>query len=366
MDDLFERVGPERLWVATASILAVGIALAAVLFPQRVYVDIIWHYFWGPVVADAHGWSCVAWADGAQIDAGTNCTNAGPGDGPTATPGYTWQSYAGYIPTLLLLVTGIILLIRRLDIDRYRAGFYGLFPFFLFGGALRVVEDANVAVYRETGDLAIELPLSGFLISPLIYVTVFLIALPALLVSIWLDRNDYVRGYEYPLAGIGTVLLVLTVGLLAWMTTDVGHGWFPLIGVVTLVGATVIAFGAYWLIDQIAPSINRGTQYMGIVVIWAHSVDGIANLIGLSYATDFGWPQNMAGKHPINIAIVDFFGNAWPFLALKIAAAIFVVWIFNEEVFEETPRYAYLLMVTVVAVGLGPGTRDMLRAVFGV
>ncbi len=64
--------------------------------------------------------------------------------------------------------------------------------------------------------------------------------------------------------------------------------------------------------------------------------------------------------------IVDITGAAWPFLLVKLLAAVVVIWIFNEEVFEDSPRYAILLMITVVAVGLGPGTRDMLRATFGV
>ncbi len=85
----------------------------------------------GPVVADAHGWGEIAWAGGEQIHA----AEAGPDDGPFAEPGYTFVSYAGYIPTLILGVIGIIFLIQRLEIERYRAGFYGLFPFMLFGGA---------------------------------------------------------------------------------------------------------------------------------------------------------------------------------------------------------------------------------------
>src|SRR5699024_6049843 len=80
----------------------------------------------------------------------------------------------------------------------------------------------------------------------------------------------------------------------------------------------------------------------------------------------FGWPHNLSPKHPVNAAIVDFFGNAWPFLFLKIVAAVFIIWVFNEEVFEDSPQVTYLLMITVVAVGLGPGTRDVLRATVGV
>ncbi len=361
MDEYLERYGPVRLWAATVVLLAAGVTLAAVLFPQRVYVDLIWQYYWGPVVADAHGWNCVAWDGGSQVQCGENTT------GPTASPGYTFVSYAGYIPTLILMAIGVAFLFQRLEIERYRAGFYGLFPFFLFGGALRVIEDANVAAFRETGELAIELPWSGFLISPLIYFTVTAIAAVALASSVWLDRNDYVSGYEYPLFAIGSVCLAVTVGALGYAAAFEPYATFyPLLLVVTLVGATVATAITWVAIERLVPEINKGTRYMGIVVIWAHAVDGVANVIGLDYATLFGLPANLVPKHPINEAIVTNFGAAWPFLLVKLAAAVLIIWLFNEEFFEESPRYAYLFMIIVVAVGLGPGTRDMLRATFGV
>ncbi|WP_254523780.1 DUF63 family protein [Natrinema caseinilyticum] len=375
MDDFIDRFGAERVWAATVASLAIIVVLGAVLFPQRVYVDIIWQYFWGPVVADAHSWNCVAWADGQQVA----CDQAPPDAGPTAEPGYTFVSYAGYIPTLVLLLIGVIFIVRRLGIERYRAGFFALFPFMLFGGALRVVEDANAASFEATGDMAIQLPWSGFIISPLIYFTVFFIALIAVVSSVWLERNDYVSGYEYPLIGIGTALLTAAVGYLAYTAaTEPYAEFYPLIPVVILVGATLTT-GITWVaIEQFAPELNRGTQYMGIVVIWAHAVDGVANVVGLDWATTLGLPANLVPKHPINRAIanttadvlpadvVSVTGSAWPFLFVKIAAAVFIIWIFDDTVFEENPRYAVLLMITVVAVGLGPGTRDMLRATFGV
>ena len=375
MDDLIDRFGAERVWAATVASLAAIVVLGAVLFPQRVYVEFIWQYFWGPVVADAHSWSCVAWADGQPVA----CGQAGPNAGPTAEPGYTFVSYAGYIPTLVLLLVGIIFLLRRLEIERFRAGFFALFPFMLFGGALRVVEDANAAAYEYSGEMAIQLPWSGLIISPLIYFTVFFVALGVLVSSIWLDRNDYVSKYEYPLAGTGTVLLTAAVGYLAFVAaTEPYAKFYPLIPLVVLVGATLVTAITWLGIQRFAPELNRGTESMGIVVIWAHAVDGVANVVGLDWATTLGLPANLVPKHPINAAIasttadvlpdsvVSATGSAWPFLFVKLAAAVFVIWIFDETVFEDNPRYAILLMITVVAVGLGPGTRDMLRATFGV
>ncbi|MFC6768663.1 DUF63 family protein [Natrinema soli] len=375
MDDVIDRFGAERVWAAIVASLAAAVVLGALLFPQRIYVEIIWQYFWGPVVADAHSWNCATLVDGQAV----SCAEAPADAGPTAEPGYTFVSYAGYIPTLVLLLIGVIFLVRRLEIERYRAGFFALFPFMLFGGALRVVEDANAAAFVYTGEMAIDLPWSGFIISPLIYFTVFFVALFAVVLSVWLERNDYVSGYEYPLAGIGTALLSLTVLFLAYTAATKEYAeFYPLVPLVILVGATLATAITWVALERFAPELNRGTEYMGIVVIWAHAVDGVANVIGLDWATSLGLPANLVPKHPINRAIanttadvlpadiVSITGSAWPFLLVKIAAAVFVIWIFDETVFEDSPRYAILLMITVVAVGLGPGTRDMLRATFGV
>ncbi|AGB16040.1 putative membrane protein [Halovivax ruber XH-70] len=374
MQQYIDRYGAERIWAATVVVVFGGLALLAALFPQQVYVEFIWEYFWGPVVADANNWNCVAWA-GGEVQ---SCDVAGPDAGPTASPGYTFTSYAGYIPTLLLLLTGFIFAIERLDIERYRAGFWGLFPFMLFGGALRTVEDANVAVHEATGDAALSLPWQALIISPFIYVVVALIALVSLVIAVWLERNEYVSGYEYPLAGIGTGLLVLSLAILASWASTGGYGFFPGLAVTVLVVSTVITGAVWWTIVQFAPQLNEGTGYMGIPIIWAHAVDGTANVIGLDWATAFGLPSNLVPKHPVNAAIQRYtgqllpesitsvIGDVWPFLLLKVAAAVFIIWVFNEEVFEESPRFTIMLMLTVVAVGLGPGTRDMLRATFGV
>jgi uncharacterized membrane protein len=117
---------------------------------------------------------------------------------------------------------------------------------------------------------------------------------------------------------------------------------------------------------------------MGILVVWGHSVDGVANVLSLDWANALGLPVTYGSKHVINAATVritsaiqpeglsEAIGTAWPFLLIKIAAAVAVVWVFNEDIFEESPTYAYILLIAILAVGLGPGTRDMLRATLGI
>ena len=51
---------------------------------------------------------------------------------------------------------------------------------------------------------------------------------------------------------------------------------------------------------------------------------------------------------------------------MKVALAVGILWLFDDRIIEESPRYSLLLLLAVVVVGLGPGTRDMLRATFGI
>ncbi len=377
MDTASEGIDSERAWLGAVAAAIVALVGGALAFPKRVYDGFIWHYFWGPVVADAKGVQCAVREGGTTrfIDDAGACATAPE---PVAVPGYTLVSELGYAVTLIVALVGVVFLLRRLDVGQERSLFFALFPFMLFGGALRVVEDANDAL-RGAGAEAIPFPWNTLIISPIIYFTVFGVTLTALLVSVALARSGIVEEYEYPLAGIGTLALVVTVGylfVLAFTTERVTL--HPEILVVVLVGATLVTAVTWWAINRFAPEINAGTASIGAVVIWGHAVDGVANVAVLDWALELGLAGEYGAKHPVNRAIVNItssvfpesvtsvIGTAWPFLLVKIVAALAVVWVFDEQIFEESPRYAILLLIAILAVGLGPGTRDMLRATFGI
>jgi uncharacterized membrane protein len=372
---------PERLWIGTGGAVALVLLVGSLLFRELVYGRFLWQYFWGPVVADGNGANC-AIRSGGTVEFGGSasvCTQAEAAGSIVAYPGYTLVSEIGYMVTLLFTLFGAILLLRRLDIGTDREFFYALFPFMLFGGALRTIEDAGVSAVRFGAEPLIAFPWSAAIISPFIYLTMFVLTLGAVLVAIRLEASGYVDDYEYPLAGIGTTLLVGSIGYLTYLGATTEYATIhPQVLLVTLVGATLSAWLTWKLIGTSYPEINAGTGFIGFVVIWAHAVDGMANVVGLNWMPALGAGANLIPKHPVNAAIVEYTslllpdsilaitGDAWPFLLVKLAAATFLVWVFNDEMFEETPRYAILLLVAVVAVGLGPGTRDMLRATFGV
>ncbi|GGJ06888.1 hypothetical protein GCM10008995_16000 [Halobellus salinus] len=379
MSTVTDRVGvdPERLWAGGVAAALVGLVVGVLAFPEAVYDGVIWHYFWGPVQADANSAVCAV-RPGSTVayiyDSGA-CASAAE---PVAYPGYTLVSEVGYIVTLLVALVGVVFLLRRLDLGGDRDFFYALLPFVFLGGALRVVEDANDAV--PAADALITYPLNTLLISPIIYFTVFALTLGAVIAAVAAERAGAVERYGRLLFGMGAAFLLAALGYLASLRVAGAEGveFYPQVLVVVLVGATAAAAANWVLIERFAPEVNAGTGAIGSVILWGHAVDGVANVVGLDWMTALGAGPNLVPKHPVNQFVVDITaatlpqsvlavtGDTWPFLLVKLVAATFVLWVFEEEIFEESPRYTMLLLVAVLAVGLGPGTRDMLRATFGV
>ena len=371
----FDGQDPVRLYLGTLVALVVAVAGGIVAFPERFYEAFIWQYFWGPVVADAHNAPCATMQGGEWEVLYQGCSAAA---GTVAYPGYTLISTVSYAVILLFALIGVYLLLERLGLATDVSLFYPLFPFVLFGGALRTAEDANALLLVDAGSAPIPFPWTALIISPFIYATVFAITLLVLVAVVFAEDRGYVEDYRQPMVGVGTVLLaipVLWLGYLSATREDVGFN--PEVAVISLGGATILMVLAWVLSERYAPEVNAGTGYMGALIVWGHAVDGVANVLSLDWADTFGLP-GYEPKHVANAAIQDLteaiqpaavtdaIGHTWPFIPVKVGVALLAVWIFNEEVIEDSPTYSLLLLIAILAVGLGPGTRDMLRATFGI
>lgn len=363
-----------RLWAlgvtAGASILAGG----AVLFPEWVWDRFLWRYFWGPVAADGRGVDWLVRVDGVtQTPAEFGDTYAAALEaGLVAEPGYTTVSTASYAVVLLAMLVGVYLLLLRLDVGDRLSFIYAFLPFVFLGGVLRTIEDANIELLAHGAPL-LPFPLTAAIISPFIYFLMFGIGVGALVISVGIARRRPGLRYEYPLAAIGTGLLGAALGVLLWLaaTTEVVTVtlWIP---AVTLIGATVAAAITWWGARRLVPTFDAGTGLAGGLIIWGHAVDGVANVLSLD------WIGGYEPKHVVNAWVrdvtaavqpawlSDMVGITWPFLPLKLLLPAMIVYLFNGELYDDAPRYTVLLLLTVLAVGLGPGTRDFLRATFGI
>ncbi|TKX82083.1 DUF63 family protein [Halorubrum sp. SD626R] len=374
-------LSPERAWAAVVGGFALLLAVGSAVFPRAVYDRFVWRYFWGPVVADGRGAQCaVRDAGGTELLGSSSACQAAIGAGEVvASPGYTTVSTVSYVVVLLAMLVGVVFLLRRLEIGEELRFFFALFPFMLLGGALRTVEDSGVAALRAGVEPLIPFPASALLISPFIYFTAFGFTLACVLAAYGLANRGIVDDYARPLFAMGAVALAASVGYLSYLAAATDYvEFYPQVPALTLVVACVATAITWKLATAYEPTIRQGTGVAGIVIIWGHAVDGAANVIGLDWMPALTGTANLVPKHVVNALIVNWTGrllpdsvvavtgDAWPFLLVKLVAASFVVWVFNGEMFEESPRYTLMLLITVLAVGLGPGTRDMLRATFGI
>jgi uncharacterized membrane protein len=383
-----ERAGlsPERLWVGTAAAATALLAFGALALPELVWDRFLWHYFWGPVFADANNAACAVMRTGGPELLGSRaaCAAAVESGVIVAEPGYTLVSEVGYAVTLLFFLVGVLYLLRSLDVGQDRELFFALVPFMFFGGVLRVVEDANDAALSAGLETILTYPANTLIISPVIYFTVFFITVAGLVGAVTAERRGYIDDWSRTLFGYASAALLVTVAFLLWfvparLSGEVfGAGFYPQMSLLVLGGSVVIALAVYYGAERFAPVVNEGTGRIGLVVIFGHAVDGVANVLAADWVGSIGIPVEYGAKHPVNRFIIEttaslqpesisaVVGTSWPFLVVKIVAATLVVYVFDAKIFEESPRYAILLLVAILAVGLGPGTRDMVRATFGI
>jgi uncharacterized membrane protein len=196
----------------------------------------------------------------------------------------------------------------------------------------------------------------------------------------WLDREDYVPDRYRAMAGFGAGVLGLTMVYLFWVATTRPYvGFYPQILLLDVGLASLLAYGLYAGAKRYRPVVHEGTGKVGLVVLWAHAIDGVANVVAADWLPALGHPIEAYGaKHVVNRAIIDVtqavqpaglsaaIGTSWPFLVVKLVVALGIVWLFDATIYEESPRYTVLLLVAASAVGLGPGTRDILRVTFAI
>lgn len=220
----------------------------------------------------------------------------------------------------------------------------GLVPWMAIGSALH-------ALYVLEAAPPVIAPLLG---TPAVYATVF-IALGA----IWLavdDRTEESREVARQLGLIGAGTFAFAVGAALLSGDGIALFW-PVAG---LLGTIIIVAVAWYLLQQAAPSVMV-TGWPGILVLFAHGLDGVSTAIGVDV---LGFSERTPASRVIleiaaGLPTADTLGAGWLFVLVKLLVAAVVVSLFAELV-EEEPRQGYLLLAFVAALGLGPGVHNLL------
>jgi uncharacterized membrane protein len=383
LDARVDDVDPFRTW-AVAFLALLGLLVASVLaFPRLVWDRFLWQYFWGPVEADAQSARCAIRENGAVelLYDPSACNAARASDAIFAEPGYTLVSEVGYMVALVFFLVGVYFFLQEYDMVNELELYHPLVPFMLLGGALRVVEDATDVAVDNGAEALISYPLNSLLVSPVIYFVLFLITFGTLVATNQLEDRGIIEDSYRTLGNVGVAMLGATLLYLAYLGVARDYVYlFPQMLALTVVLASGVAYVVWRFLERKWPEIIGATGAIGFFVLWGHAIDGVANVISADYIHAIGLPErfNYFPKHPANRFVIDVttafqpeslsavIGTSWPFLVIKMIVASLVLWLFTDEFIDESPRYALLLLVAVTAVGLGPGTRDLLRVTFGI
>ncbi|MBI5228749.1 DUF63 family protein [Candidatus Micrarchaeota archaeon] len=258
------------------------------------------------------------------------------------------QKYGPFNPVNTLAYAAIALaaiyliyrLIRQLGIEINEQFFYSIIPFVFLGSTIRVCVDAKV------------LPRELYLITPGIYVTVFIATISSILFALALQKKKGVH-LAKTVKAIGVMLALTALFFLLIKTgfslPNVRYG-------VMIIALALVGVGTLELLNRVRKKTSGNLERMTVL---SQGFDGAASFIGVQFG-------GYAGQHVVENFIFGSIGPVFFFL-IKVAFAILLVEIVGRELKESRERETrgYILLIITV-FGLAPGLRDFLRIVLGV
>jgi uncharacterized membrane protein len=141
-------------------------------------------------------------------------------------------------------------------------------------------------------------------------------------------------------------------------TQPVGGFWVILISV----AITFCTYAAAEIRKKKYEVLKIYTNPVNLYIIFGQMFDAAATFVGVDF---YGYSE----KHPIPDFFFQTFGTSAVFLPIKLALGIAVVYLIDISFSEDLKNYPNLkglIKIIIIVLGLGPGTRDILRLVMGV
>ncbi|MBU1198039.1 DUF63 family protein [Candidatus Micrarchaeota archaeon] len=242
--------------------------------------------------------------------------------------------------------------LERMKIKIDRHFFYSILAFVVFGGFLRVTEDADIL--PRTVEIA-GLQLHPF-VTPGIYVLVFLTLVAAFLIlkALKTPKETLYRRIGF----VGWALAAITI---VWLLRTLGGNVSSeqiafMVYILLLAAIPVLVFELIkrWAYNKRAqPDMKRMEQ----TTVAGQALDGAATFVGVSLA---GYGE----QHLVANTIFEAFGTPFAFYFLKMVFVIGVIFVLRKEVPRKEEHVYLLLLITLL--GLAPGIRDAIRIFFQV
>ncbi|APW96631.1 DUF63 domain-containing protein [Halobiforma lacisalsi AJ5] len=255
-----------------------------------------------------------------------------------------------FLVAILVVLGGVLAMLWALEppvTDRTVVAFV---PWMMFGSALHVLH--QLGAYPDS--------IAVLFTSPGVYLVTAIVGGLVWILGIFLEAAGLQRSIERFVGVTGTgffVVFAMFALQLGWAAGTFEPFW-PVIAVVLSGIVTALAWLALgiWFTDVAAI-----TGMTGVVVVFGHVLDGVSTAVGYDV---LGAGENVplsqllleAGEA---LPTAEYVGGGWVFVVVKAALALAILGLFTEYV-EERPGEARTILALVAAVGLGPGTHNVL------
>ncbi|MBE8539139.1 DUF63 family protein [Geoglobus acetivorans] len=232
----------------------------------------------------------------------------------------------------ILLIVSVYLIYRylsprvRFDV---RFALY-TFPYILLGSSTRVVEDAGF----------VKPPLSYILMTPFIYILIFVITFSSLMVAL---RTKY---RYYPLPGV-----ILSLSVLAFLLLNLRvENWWIFPAAISIAGTAVLIYHVF--------SDRLHADTFSKFVLFGQLLDGASSFLGIQYLGY--WELHVLPRFFIDLA------GPWVMIPLKLAVIVPLLYLIDSERTKEDENLLGFIKFVVFTLGFAPGIRNGLRMMFGV
>jgi uncharacterized membrane protein len=252
-------------------------------------------------------------------------------------------TYAGILILSLFLVHRWM---RRSRIPVDTPFLLATIPFVVFGGLLRVVQDAGIIISD----------LQYLLVTPLIFFVVFFFTVISLFLARFFGQRGVVYDYLRLHAATGGAACVAVSFILVWYGFTVTRidlsVFFIILGLAA--GTTLAVLGCLRYIAGWGFVLSR----VYICLIFGQMLDASATSFGIDLH-----PLSYVEQHVVGSWLITHTGTAFSMFPLKLAVLVPALWVLELYRREGNEEFWHLVVLAMIVVGLGPGVRDMVRMV---
>lgn len=247
----------------------------------------------------------------------------------------------------LILIAAVYIVYRGLQ--RYRIAVdtelvLATLPFIVLGGLLRVVED--------TGMIASDLRF--LLITPLIFFTVFLIAVIALFAGKIAENAGLIARYSRVYGGVGIAACLIATAALTWFGLTETRIALDVLGIILALAS--VSSLALWALLVYGAKWDYASNILYKLLIFGHMLDASATSYGIEIH-----PVHYVEQHVVGSTLIDATGTAFSMFLLKLAVIIPAIYVLEMYRREGNLALWHLILLAMIVVGMAPGIRSLVR-----